>query len=460
MANFAQNLLSGMALGRERRLQDEAIAKQNRLGQLAGDAFAAAPDQRGGILAEVARLDPQSAFAMQGTFDAQAQRAEAGQQAKLGNMAKLLSVAPAQARGGLYARMRPGLQAMGFDAPEQWSDDLLPVVQSLGGVQGDNFRPMVVAPGSALVGPDGRVVFQNAFKPEAPDRGQIVNVPVEGGTQAMVWRDGQLQPLQGPAPATPSRRPTGGTGAPNMDAILTQANIMAQQGVPDAQIEEFIARRAGEQGVQVTPVSGTAPPAAPSGGRLGFRPDAPTERLASPAELRQLGYAESDIVSIDANGVPKPIRVAEAPGAKPPSADTANKVSLYDNALRAANEWRSLVVSSDGSFNDIAARTPQARALLDQALRAKLRAESGASISSEEIAGETGRYMGGLFSSDATAVQQANALIEDLTNQRAALDPSGQIQPVIPVGGSQQPSSPPPAAGGIRIISVTPAGQR
>lgn len=265
MANFAQNLLSGMALGRERRLQDEAIAKQNRLGQLAGDAFAAAPDQRGGILAEIARLDPQSAFAMQGTFDAQAQRAEAGQQAKLGNMAKLLSVAPAQARGGLYARMRPGLQAMGFDAPEQWSDDLLPVVQALGGQdQGAQSAQRAYVEWMASQLPEDRrgefMLTQAGLLPKvdnptysvqrvenADGSFSFVQVPTRGGR--VVGASGAV-----PAPAA-APRPSGATGAPNMDTILTQANIMAQQGVPDAQIEEFIARAAQQQGVQVTPAT-------------------------------------------------------------------------------------------------------------------------------------------------------------------------------------------------------------
>lgn len=274
MANFAQNLLSGMALGRERRLQDEAIAKQNRLGQLAGDAFAAAPDQRAGILAEVARLDPQSAFAMQGTFDAQAQRAEAGQQAKLGNMAKLLSVAPAQARGGLYARMRPGLQAMGFDAPEQWSDDLLPVVQALGGQdQGAQSAQRAYVEWMAQQLPEDRrgefMLTQAGLLPKvdnptysvqrvenADGSFSFVQVPTRGGR--VVGASGAV-----PAPAA-APRPAGGTGAPNMDAILAQANVLASQGVPDAQIEQFIARAAQQQGVQVTPVSGTAPSAAPA----------------------------------------------------------------------------------------------------------------------------------------------------------------------------------------------------
>jgi hypothetical protein len=254
-----------------------------------------------------------------------------------------------------------------------------------------------------------------------------------------------------------------------MDAIMARANEMSRSGVRPEIINRFIASESQRLGVELNggeavggmvPTGGPSPqPPAPGGG-LGFRPDS-NERLATSDEKRLYGYGENDIVAIDANGLPKPIRVAEAPGAKPVGAEAANKVSLYDNALRAARQWQSLVVNPDGSFNDIASRTPQAQALLNQALRAKLRAESGASISPEEIEGETARYRGGLLSSDSTAVQQANALIQDLINQRSALDPANQIQPAISgsAPGPAAAAASPPAPGGIRILSVTPVGQ-
>jgi hypothetical protein len=274
----------------------------------------------------------------------------------------------------------------------------------------------------------------------------------------MVWRNGQLEPLsfggqQAPSPrrsfeVTPAQGGMAGADPAAALSALTEGGtfVIGADGRP---------QQVGRPGVDMS-----GPSAPPLAGRPGFRPDS-NERLATADEKRLYGYAESDIVAIDANGLPKPIRVAEAPGAKPVGAEAANKISLYDNALRAATQWRELVINPDGTFNDIASRTPQARALLNQALRAKLRAESGASIAPEEIEGETGRYLGGWLSSDATAVQQANALIDDLTNQRAALDPGGQVQPVIPAGRPSDPAMPAQApSGGIRVISVTPAGQR
>ena len=445
--------------------QGRARTARNRLAELSSAALSAPVEQRGQFASQIAAIDPDAGFSFEQGIQRQQQAMQAESERKIGNMAKLLSAAPAEARGNLWSRIRPGLQQMGYEAPEAWNDSLLPVVQNLGGVSREDSRPTVVAPGSVLAGPDGRVLFRNEFKPEAPDRGQIVNVPVPGGTQAMVWRNGQLEPLPFGGAASPPAQsalptsyevtPVPGVIQPGEEAAFGEAMRRAMtEGGTFTMGADGRPQQVGRPGVDMS-----SPGASPPAGRPGFRPYS-EERLATPDEKRLYGYAESDIVAIDANGLPKPIRVAEAPGAKPVSAETANKVSLYDNALRAARQWQQLVVNPDGTFNDIASRTPQAKALLDQALRAKLRAESGASISQEEIEGETGRYRGGWLSSDSTAVQQANALIDDLTNQRAALDPASQIQPTIP---GADPSAPAPAAqapsGGIRIISVTPTGQ-
>ncbi len=423
--------MNALSLGRQHAQEDRAIADQQRLGKLSAAALTASPEGRNKVLGQVAALDPNAAFGMRETFQREDASAEEATRGRLVNMAKMLAAAPEPMRGGLYSQMVPGLRQMGLQAPDVWQPELMGVVQSLAGVSGEQHRPMVVAPGSALVGPDGQVVFQNAFKPEAPDLGRPVEVPVRGGRRMMIWRNGRLEPLNASAPSA---------SAPQRPKSRVEITPGADPIPPEVLSGFESAMREGRDFRMEVPAGGGAP----NGGDFGFIPDAPRARLATADEKRLYGYGESDIIEIDANGLPKPIRVAEAPGAKAPSAETANKVSLYDNALRAANEWRSLVVNSDGTFNDVAARMPQAKALLTQALRAKLRAESGASISAEEISGETDRYMGGLFSSDSTAVQKATALVDDLTNQRAALDPSNMIRPAIPVTASA-PAAPAPA---------------
>ena len=107
-------------------------------------------------------------------------------------------------------------------------------------------------------------------------------------------------------------------------------------------------------------------------------------------------------------------------------AEGAAKVSLYENAMRDAQAYQKAVTNPDGSFNDIAANMPANVRLRESALRAKLRAESGASISPEEARAENDRYGPKLFSSDATNAAAAARLIEDLQHQSATIRGGGQ----------------------------------
>lgn len=172
---------------------------------------------------------------------------------------------------------------------------------------------------------------------------------------------------------------------------------------------------------------------------------------------------DGDLVAIKGGPADKP---ADAPdGAKPLTPDQALKASLFENAARAATDWQALVLDEQGGFNDIEARKPQAQALLRQAISAKLRAESGAAISKEEIANETERYMGSLFSSDATNVQQARALTEDLQTQLGAFGGQGNDAFARGTGGRPAPAAAAPIqagqnlGNGIKVRSVRPAAQ-
>lgn len=109
------------------------------------------------------------------------------------------------------------------------------------------------------------------------------------------------------------------------------------------------------------------------------------------------------------------------------SGESANKVGLYSNALRSAREWHSIVAEKDaqgnftGGYNNIAAMSPQAKTLLNNAIRAKLRAESGASISPDELEGEVERYSARIMGGDQTDIAAANNLLNDLSTQITSL---------------------------------------
>lgn len=120
-------------------------------------------------------------------------------------------------------------------------------------------------------------------------------------------------------------------------------------------------------------------------------------------------------------------KAAGSPGVKALGAEAANKVGLYENALRSARKWFDIVAEKDasgkytGGYNNFAAMSPEASSLLENALRAKLRAESGANIPDSEIEGEMKRYTSRFFGSDKTDLQNATALLNDLVTQRKRL---------------------------------------
>ena len=129
------------------------------------------------------------------------------------------------------------------------------------------------------------------------------------------------------------------------------------------------------------------------------------------------------------------------------SVDKGNKVGLLSNALRSAREWHDIVTEKGadgrptGGYNNMAARSPQAQMLLKNAIRAKLRAESGANIPEAEEEAEVERYTARLLGSDATDLGAANNLLNDLSTQIKSLVGSGngggghQVGQIIEKGG-------------------------
>jgi hypothetical protein len=292
--------LNAMSLGRQHRMQDDALARQNRLGQLAGQALSAPLAERGQFASRIAEVDPDAGLSFDQGIRQQQAADEESRNAKLVNMAKLLSVAPEQARGGLYARMAPGLREMGLDAPDAWSDDLMPVVQQLAGTnQQNNDSPRVAAIRRAvsdgtLTPEQGQKAMQIEFSllPGAtpggitfveeydPNTGATIRRPVMN--RGLTYGDGPLiggaapQMQGGMPPMTarpPAPQPAPSSNTPKMDAIAARAQEMAMAGVRPEIINEFIRAEAGRAGVPLTsgeavdgmPAPSPAPaPASPS----------------------------------------------------------------------------------------------------------------------------------------------------------------------------------------------------
>lgn len=148
-------------------------------------------------------------------------------------------------------------------------------------------------------------------------KAQIVKIgDGQGGYQQMVFEGGQLRPLtmaeQQEAQGAPQQPQMQQVNAPGMDdKVIAQANLMAQQGVPDAQIEAWMMEQLG--GVPT-----------PSGG-----PQEPAQPQAMPAPAPQTvarrSYADTPLDQVG-GGTPAPPRfgytppkAAKTPTTRPPA---------------------------------------------------------------------------------------------------------------------------------------------
>jgi hypothetical protein len=105
------------------------------------------------------------------------------------------------------------------------------------------------------------------------------------------------------------------------------------------------------------------------------------------------------------------------------STEARLKAAHYTNAKASAEQYKRIVLGENPSvdekgnvtsFNDFAARTPEAKRLLYDAIASKLRGDSGGAINEPEIQAETERWMASLFSSDKTNAAAVVRLLQQL----------------------------------------------
>jgi len=186
-----------------------------------------------------------------------------------------------------------------------------------------------------------------------------------------------------------------------------------------------------------------------SGAKKEVRPSTVQQRRAYLRELQATGQkvtqgmAEHYMLHGKFADTPAPA----GPGKGGMTGETGNKVGLLNNALRSARQWHAMVAEKDsagnftGGYNNAAAMSPEAKVALNNAIRAKLRAESGASISPDELEGEVERYSARLLGGDATDLSAANNLLNDLSTQIKSLVGGGngggghQVGQIIEKGG-------------------------
>lgn len=446
------------ALGGEDAQQAYAAKQQRRVTQGLAN-YLGKGDEAG--LRQAYDADPVQAFNTQGVVE-QRQQAEADRRrTEFERRAKFMRNLPPEQRAMAYPQIRAQYAQIDPETasmlPEQWSEDLIPALDELlGGGQQQEGRPGKVVNGRLVDPVTGQVIYES---PQAPTRAQLVDVPDGQGGSIKMWADPttrRLIPLGEGGGSAPQQ------GQTYPDAMVVSGDDEFNALPPQVRAEAQRLSEAGQPwhisngqivpgespGLRQPPQGAPAPTMQPPGGGLGYTPP---KAEPAPANYR---YNASGVLEPIPGGPADPNRPAPP---RPLTAEGAMKVSLLENAARAALQWQSLVTNPDGSYNDIRAQSPQAEALLRQAISAKLRAESGATITPQEIENEVARYHGGLLrsmiSSDATNTKRANNLIDDLRSQITGQGPQGQE------AWNRAFSAAQPTAGQIKILSIREKGQ-
>lgn len=131
----------------ERQVQRERLAdqelrgqleRQNRLRELAGQAYGAqSPTEREQFVTQAASVDPRAAAQMSQDLGSLEDR----RRERLGMMATALTRLPQQHRPMLYQQMLPELRQLGLTVPEQYTDELDDLAQSLSAVVSGSEAP-------------------------------------------------------------------------------------------------------------------------------------------------------------------------------------------------------------------------------------------------------------------------------------------------------------------------------
>jgi hypothetical protein len=224
---------------------------------LLGRSITAAPQDRNGLIGQVAMTDPKQALAFQGALQTQDDSNEDRRNKTLVNMSKLLVSAPDAYKDQIYQRIRPSLASLGLtQAPPNYNDEIGQTAKSivdaytplnqlpvgLRETQGDvaaagltgedakkayriklgvDARAVTGAPRMVMVkGSDGRdhpAIFD-------PSTGQVSSYNDDGWSSTGPGRLGTGAP---PAPSAPPQ-----LAGPIKVDTASEANALLKQGVP------------------------------------------------------------------------------------------------------------------------------------------------------------------------------------------------------------------------------------
>lgn len=336
--NFVGNFNQGMQAGQQQQQRAQMI--QQNQGKLQAQQQQAQDQQQVSALApQIIAGDPTAtnqAAAINPAMAAKyAPAAAQNLQRMVGAMNYIDSQKTPQAKEAAYQATRPFLDQFGPSQPtfaeaEPAMEQFRAKVASMEGAQPHKY--MNVGQGATVFDQNtGKPAYTNPAAEKAPHV-IAVNLP-DGSTQQYTQNpDGTLAPLKlapvagQPGAATPQSSQPVAAGGPqdSMNAILAQANLKAQQGMPDAQVQAFIHQAAQDAGIQMT-APGTQgsqpqaanPEAAPQGqpapqpqaatdmgqlGRSAPKPIGGGSSLLSSVEVKKIGLPVGTIAQRDAHG--------------------------------------------------------------------------------------------------------------------------------------------------------------
>lgn len=241
------NPLEGIAYVQQQGELGRQRGTQNRLAQLASQAFGAAPADQRGLVQQAIAADPSAGFALNTRLgdDRQARLGELSQKARL-----LVGYAKAGNRAGvdaLYPQLAAEAQAIGLaqGIPTGWDDSYLPAMEQLaqlGGGVGNVVH-------SQRIGEDGYIY--NTMRD-----GSLVNTGIRADRQMwlrdhpgmaphLVGKGGEILPVggQGPAPVPGSPQTPVPNGQQFVDDSVALANQLIAAGIPAEQVDAFLQSR-------------------------------------------------------------------------------------------------------------------------------------------------------------------------------------------------------------------------
>lgn len=470
LGNPLQSLNEGMQTGRA-----------NRFNALAGQAVAAAPDQRGDLIAQAAQADPLKAVALNGALTQQDGSDEDRRNKTLVNMSRTLLTAPEQYRDQIYQQMKPSLVKVGLSqVPDVYTPEVGQVAKSIV----DAWTPVTATPSGfrefqmqakAAGLKEGTPEYEQAARVALGTEGRASNAgfgfetaegadgrkylqrrnPRTGAVEVYDPRTGDFAPVGGSPPVTGASagqsqapqlvgpvqyQPTGAAAPSSTPA--DEANALLAQGVPADQAAMRVAAKRQQQlgGAYPTLVfkdgkfsdggsGGTPerPPADPSllVSRAPEATAAATEDAKQGVQLAYLPKTEAVKAQADierAGGTARAKGMAERELDQPQAQASVNDASTnLDRMAQAAND----LIHHPGlkgitSWNARIPDAPGSQAANARALLTSLKSQIGFSVlQAMRNASKTGGALGAVSDSEGVRLENNLAALEQSQSPEA-----------------------------------------